>query len=526
MSLNTISPSVLNLYIINEEIVKLVNRSITLVTKKDNNKKYIMIKYSNLTDIEKNEIRMFISLPKNESLVQCYNIIFSLYDNMYYCFIDYANKMTLHHFIVDKKQNEYIDEGIIWKFLIQMLYAIYPLHSNKIIHRNIKNSNFFLYDDYTIKLGGFKLCEYNNEKNSLSNFASSLNYFYASPEMINKESYDYNSDIWSIGMCIYEMCFPQNEFNQLDMYLNALQGKIKEINLKIYSQELFDVICLMMRNNKVSRPSCEKMLSNQIILSHVYDPMKYLDVLSCGKGYIEKIQKLNEIDDFNYYVNEYVSSHFDNENSIENNTSTSIFDTKKAFNKHRTAHFVNNISQSDSFEHTEYLNSKIYPHKNSFKRDAKSINKSKSVSCKYSKKRAKTPTDLEISSQIKMSKKNSSKKNTSCEADYLVRKLAKNIKIKNKMNMNDINSDDNVIIRQHYNSNNINTNLNMKKILSNNKNRTLREDVKIKKIIDSSKLNRLNISSRKTLIDHLVTPMNKVNKNSIQFYSCYSENMI
>ena len=125
-----------------------------------------------------------------------------------------------------------------------------------------------------------------------------------------------------------------------------------------------------------------------------------------------------------------------------------------------------------------------------------------------------------------MSKKNSSKKNTSCEADYLVRKLAKNIKIKNKMNMNDINSDDNVIIRQHYNSNNINTNLNMKKILSNNKNRTLREDVKIKKIIDSSKLNRLNISSRKTLIDHLVTPMNKVNKNSIQFYSCYSENMI
>ena len=56
MSLNTISPSVLNLYIINEEIVKLVNRSITLVTKKDNNKKYIMIKYSNLTDIEKNEI--------------------------------------------------------------------------------------------------------------------------------------------------------------------------------------------------------------------------------------------------------------------------------------------------------------------------------------------------------------------------------------------------------------------------------------------------------------------------------------
>ena len=324
MSLNTISPSVLNLYIINEEIVKLANRSITLVTKKDNNKKYIMIKYSNLTDIEKNEIRMFISLPKNESLVQCYNIIFSLYDNMYYCFIDYANKMTLHHFIVDKKQNEYIDEGIIWKFLIQMLYAIYPLHSNKIIHRNIKNSNFFLYDDYTIKLGGFKLCEYNNEKNSLSNFASSLNYFYASPEMINKESYDYNSDIWSIGMCIYEMCFPQNEFNQLDMYLNALQGKIKEINLKIYSQELFDVICLMMRNNKVSRPSCEKMLSNQIILSHVYDPMKYLDVLSCGKGYIEKIQKLNEIDDFNYYVNEYVSSHFDNENSIENKIENNI----------------------------------------------------------------------------------------------------------------------------------------------------------------------------------------------------------
>ena len=118
------SNQILKQYTVNEEIVKMVTRNILIVTKKDTNKKFIMIKYTSMSDLEKNEMRMFVSLPHNANLIYCHEIIYSLFDNVYYCLIDYAPKMTLHHFLIEKKPGEYISENLVWRFLVQMLYAV------------------------------------------------------------------------------------------------------------------------------------------------------------------------------------------------------------------------------------------------------------------------------------------------------------------------------------------------------------------------------------------------------------------
>ena len=305
--LNTITFELLgpSKYELIEIIEQSKNKTISKVIEKETKKIYCMIRFNRnigisekLTDFEINEIRIYVSLPYHENLIHCYDIIIE--DEFYYLIVDYFEKKTLQQLII--KKNSPFEENIIWEFLIQMLYSIYPLHMNNIIHHNIKNGNFFLYENNKIKLGGFNLCEYQKES-LLKDLFSSLNYFYSPPEIIKKESYDSNCDIWSIGMCIYEMCFSSSDFCQVDFYSNLLKGKINFNENDIYSCELFEIISLMLKNNKLSRPNINQLLNNSIILNHIYNPMKYLNVLSFGSGWIiDKIPFIEDLDLRNYLM--------------------------------------------------------------------------------------------------------------------------------------------------------------------------------------------------------------------------------
>ena len=66
-------------------------------------------------------------------------------------------------------------------------------------------------------------------------------------------------------MCIYEMCFSSSDFCQVDFYSNLLKGKINFNENDIYSCELFEIISLMLKNNKLSRPNINQLL-NKILL--------------------------------------------------------------------------------------------------------------------------------------------------------------------------------------------------------------------------------------------------------------------
>lgn len=294
--------SISSTYILCEKIVHLTSRNVLLLCNKTTNEKVIAYKFNSLSEIEKNEIR-FLSLTNQHHphLLSCNAIIednTSPITKTYFCIVEYADNNTLYHYLINtKKQNKTITEQTIWNFLIQMLYAIYTLHMNGIIHNNIKLSNFYLFNNNTtIKLGGYKLCEYSPHKNSMKHLASSLNYFYASPELINNSSYDVNSDIFSIGICIYEMCCVNDDYNQLEMYLNILQGNIKHINTKTYSQELFDVIAMMLNTQKKQRPNVWELLHMKSIMKHINDINTYIDVISYGKGYYENKYSLNELE--------------------------------------------------------------------------------------------------------------------------------------------------------------------------------------------------------------------------------------
>ena len=68
--------------------------------------------------------------------------------------MEYADKGDLYQKITEfKKAGVFFEESDIWRIFIQMVRGLKALHDLKILHRDLKSANIFLFTDGTAKLG-------------------------------------------------------------------------------------------------------------------------------------------------------------------------------------------------------------------------------------------------------------------------------------------------------------------------------------------------------------------------------------
>lgn len=108
--------------------------------------------------------------------------------------MEYADDGDLFQKIVEhKKKRVYLDEKKVWKIAIQvraadeMLMGIKALHELKILHRDLKSANVFLFKDGTAKIGDMNVSKI--AKKGLL-YTQTGTPYYASPEVWNDSPYD------------------------------------------------------------------------------------------------------------------------------------------------------------------------------------------------------------------------------------------------------------------------------------------------------------------------------------------------
>ncbi|MDQ4123314.1 MAG: serine/threonine-protein kinase [Acidobacteriota bacterium] len=112
-----------------------------------------------------------------------------------------------------RKESPLTSEEIV-EIAAQIAAALNAAHKAGIVHRDIKPENVMIREDGLVKVLDFglaKLTENLDDNGSASNFVSTNpgmvmgTFVYMSPEQTRGQKVDARSDIWSLGVCLYEM---------------------------------------------------------------------------------------------------------------------------------------------------------------------------------------------------------------------------------------------------------------------------------------------------------------------------------
>ncbi|KAK3269615.1 Fatty acid 2-hydroxylase [Cymbomonas tetramitiformis] len=191
----------------------------------------------------------------------------------YDCFIDgkilnivmmYASGGTIHSKL-QAHRGKRMPEELVWKYFLQSLLGLMHIHSKRIIHRDIKSLNLFLDKNDDIKVGDMGIAKV------LSNstiFAKTIvgTPYYLSPELCEDKPYNEKSDIWALGVVLYEMATGSHPFdaqNEGALIRKILRGTYAPVQNR--SAGLVEIIKQCLTMNPQRRPDSAALLKNSIV---------------------------------------------------------------------------------------------------------------------------------------------------------------------------------------------------------------------------------------------------------------------
>ncbi|XP_050997033.1 serine/threonine-protein kinase Nek4 [Acomys russatus] len=242
---------------------------VTLVRHRRDGKQYV-IKKLNLRNASSRERRaaeqeaQLLSQLKHPNIVT-YKESWEGGDGLLYIVMGFCEGGDLYRKLKEQK-GQLLPESQVVEWFVQIAMALQYLHEKHILHRDLKTQNVFLTRTNIIKVGDLGIARV---LESHCDMASTLigTPYYMSPELFSNKPYNYKSDVWALGCCVYEMATLKHAFNAKDM--NSLVYRIIEGKLppmpKVYSPELAELIRTMLSRRPEERPSVRNILRQPYI---------------------------------------------------------------------------------------------------------------------------------------------------------------------------------------------------------------------------------------------------------------------
>lgn len=120
--------------------------------------------------------------------------------------MEYCSGGDLRNFLLQRKDDGFkrLSEAEVLALAAQVSLALQHVHGNGVLHRDVKPENcFFRSQGGDLLLGDFGIsCSMDERSFAKTCIGSPL---YLSPEIVNQERYSYSTDVWSLGVMLYEM---------------------------------------------------------------------------------------------------------------------------------------------------------------------------------------------------------------------------------------------------------------------------------------------------------------------------------
>lgn len=224
----------------------------------------------------KNEVHLMMKLA-HDNILKPIEFFDDTDNEILYIVMDFYERGDLSKLIREsRKKKTPIPEDTVWFYLRQSLSALAYLHSPKkggnvpigiIIHRDIKPQNILIGNDDVIKVMDFGI---SRESASFMTTNTTMGTpSYLAPEVLNDKPFSIKSDIWALGLTILELCTRNRTFvGEPVMVLKQHREFSNKLTLPEYSQELCDVIGMMLIRDPQRRPSAGELLEHALIIKH------------------------------------------------------------------------------------------------------------------------------------------------------------------------------------------------------------------------------------------------------------------
>ncbi|XP_038072297.1 eIF-2-alpha kinase GCN2-like isoform X2 [Patiria miniata] len=241
-----------------------------------------------------------------------------------YIQMEFCEKSTLRTAI---DQGLYLDERRVWRYLREIVEGLAHIHSQGMIHRDLKPVNIFLDSNDLVKIGDFGLATAGNmgtaalpdipqgdlhEAQLLEGSAGTGSHLtgkvgtalYVSPELCQAKSSHYNQkvDLYSLGIIFFEMCNPPLATG---MERVQMLGRVREEN--IHFPDTFDefkheneafILRWLLNHDPEARPTAQELLQSKHLPPPQMEDARLQEMLrhtisnSQSKAYRHIIQEL------------------------------------------------------------------------------------------------------------------------------------------------------------------------------------------------------------------------------------------
>ena len=218
------------------------------------------------------EIRVY-SKVKNPAILSLYGFNLVNFEQKHFPTIirDYMSNDSLDKLLEKERQVQSPPEfNPTTKYIILLGTALGMkyLHSQGIIHKDLKPYNILLDENYYPKIYNFGLSRLSEEQfSNILNESKSGSPIYLAPEIISGESYSYKADVYSFSYILYELLSGKlpiiecDDFSHIDEDIK--NGKRPDLSI-IQDPGIQELLTLCWSNNSSERPTFDEIV--QIIL--------------------------------------------------------------------------------------------------------------------------------------------------------------------------------------------------------------------------------------------------------------------
>ncbi|KAJ3268432.1 hypothetical protein HDV01_002756 [Terramyces sp. JEL0728] len=205
------------------------------------------MKKANLTKRVANEVEIHWQL-RHSSVLELYNYF---EDSEYvYLVMEYCSNGNLYEYL---QSVGYLKEEKVRRVMEQLVEGLLYLHSNGIIHRDLKLSNLLLTDCGNLKIADFglavKLSDPDGEQKTMCGTPN-----YISPEIVSRNPYGLSSDVWAVGCLMVTLLTGSPPFQ--DAAVKNTLDKVSRVEYTLpdfLSREAKDLIRNMLQKDPKKR---------------------------------------------------------------------------------------------------------------------------------------------------------------------------------------------------------------------------------------------------------------------------------